>query len=117
MLSKIRQNQKQNLVSSHMDNLNFNIHLCVYMYVCFYMHVFVGHKTTKGRGHECGGIVLILYTLFSVGGVCRGQRTCWSLFPLSITWRVGLQRSEDSLPDSILSSIVCPRGQTCQKIP
>lgn len=45
--------------------------------------MFVGHKTTEGRGHEYGGIVFILYTLSSVGesvGV-RGPAGVYSLFP------------------------------------
>lgn len=65
--------------------------------------MFVGHKTTEGRGHEYGGIVFILYTLSSVGesvGV-RGPAGVYSLFPSrGGGGGAGLWRSEDSLPDS-----------------
>lgn len=117
MLSKISQNQKYNLVSSHMDNLNFNIHLCVYMYVCFYMRVFVGHKTTKGRGYECGKIVLILYALFSMGGSVgvRGPAGVYALFPLRGGWGCRGQRTACQIPFSLLSCI--PGVRLVRKFP
>lgn len=83
------------------------------------MCMFVGHKPTKGRGHECGGIVFILYTLFSGGGSVgvRGPAGVCSLFP---SHKAGSGSAEVRGQPARFHSLfyhVCPRGQTGQKIP